>query len=116
MWERLNRYKLPVVLLIAIVARLGILFAFPSVFAFTDEGAEIHGSVAYDEYAINLLETGVYGREAGIADSILPPLYSYILAAVYGIFGRSYIAVGVLHTLFDVFSIILLTSGAMSFF
>lgn len=108
MWERLNRYKLPLVLLIAIVARLGILFAFPSVFAFSDAGAEIHGSVAYDEYAVNLLETGVYGREAGIADSILPPLYSYILAALYGIFGRSYIAVGVLHTLFDVLSIALL--------
>lgn len=108
MWERLNRHKLILVILIAIVARLGIMFAFPSVFAFSDEGAEIHGSVAYDEYATNLLETGVYGRKAGIPDSILPPLYSYVLAGAYGLFGRNYIVVGILHTLFDVISILLL--------
>ena len=106
--DRLNRHKLLLVIGIAIIARMGILFAFPTVFAFSDEGAEIHGSVAYDEYALNLLETGIYGREAGIPDSILPPLYSYVLAVVYGIFGRSYIAVGVLHTLLDVLSILLL--------
>ena len=108
MWERLNRYKLLIVLLIAIVARLAILFAFPSVFAYSNEGAEIHGSVAYDEYALNLLETGIYGRTAGIPDSVLPPLYSYVVAAVYGLFGRSYLAIGILHTLFDVLSIALL--------
>ena len=108
MWERVNRYKLLAVILIAIVARLAILFAFPSVFAYSDEGREIHGSVAYDEYALNLLETGIYGRTAGIPDSILPPLYSYVVAVTYGLFGRSYIAIGILHTLFDVLSMILL--------
>lgn len=108
LWTRLNRYKLLLVLLIALMARLVILFTFPSVFAFSNDGAEIHGSVAYDEYALNLLDTGVYGREAGVADSILPPLYSYVLAGLYAIFGRSYIAVGVLHTLLDLISIWLL--------
>lgn len=115
-FDRLNRYKVPIVLIIAIVARLGILFAFPSVFAFSNEGTEIHGSVAYDEYALNLLETGVYGREAGVPDSILPPLYSYVLAGLYALFGRSYIAVGVLHTLFDVLSIALLFDIARRLF
>jgi len=108
LWNRINRYKFIFVMIIALVARLGILLAFPSVFAFSNEGAEIHGSVAYDEYALNLLETGVYGREAGVADSILPPLYSYVLAGLYAIFGRSYIAVGVLHILFDLIAIGLL--------
>jgi len=108
LWNWLTRYKLILVLVIALVARIGILLAFPSVFAFSNEGAEIHGSVAYDEYALNLLETGVYGREAGVADSILPPLYSYALAGLYAVFGRSYIAVGVLHTLLDLLSIWLL--------
>lgn len=115
-WKQISQYKLPLVLVIAVIARLGILFAFPSVFAFSDEGAEIHGSVAYDEYAVNLLETGIYGREAGIPDSILPPLYSYILAGLYGIFGRSYIAVGILHTLFDLVSILLLYDIARRLF
>lgn len=104
----ITRYKLHLVILIAIFARVLILFAFPSVFAFSNAGVEIHGSVAYDEYARNLLETGVYGRVAGVPDSILPPLYSYILAGVYALFGRSYIAIGILHTLFDVLSILLL--------
>jgi len=116
MWERLNRYKLLLVILIAIVARLGILFAFPSVFAYSDEGAEIHGSVAYDEYALNLLETGIYGRTAGIPDSILPPLYSYVVAGAYGLFGRNYIVIGILHTLFDVLSIALLYDIARRLF
>lgn len=108
MWERLNRNKLLIVLILAFVARIVILLAFPSVFAFTNEGVETHGSVAYDEYALNLLETGVYGRVAGVPDSILPPLYSYVLAVIYSLFGRNYLAVGVVHTIFDLLSIALL--------
>jgi len=115
-FEKFNRYKFPIVIIIAIVARLGILLAFPSVFAFSNEGAEIHGSVAYDEYAQNLLATGVYGREAGVPDSILPPLYSYVLAGLYALFGRNYIAVGVFHTLLDVLSIALLYDIARRLF
>ncbi len=108
MRRRLDQNKLLVVLAIAIIARLGVLFAFPSVFAFSEPGAEIHGSVAYDAYALNLLETGVYGRQPGVPDSVLPPLYSYLLALIYGIFGRSYLAVGLIHTFFDVCAIALL--------
>ena len=108
LWHDLNRHKLALVIAIAITARLAVLFAFPAVFAFSEPGAVIHGSEAYDEYARNLLETGVYGRESGVPDSILPPLYSTVLALVYSLFGRSYIAVGIVHTLFDALSIILL--------
>ncbi|MCY3780153.1 MAG: glycosyltransferase family 39 protein [Chloroflexi bacterium] len=103
-----NQYKFSLVVAIAILARLIILLAFPAVFAYTEAGAEIHGSVAYDEYAINLLETGVYGRQPGIADAGLPPLYSAVLALVYGLFGRHYLAVAALHILFDALSIALL--------
>lgn len=107
--SRIDAYKLWIVLAIAIAARLGVLLAFPAVFAFSEPGAEIHGSVAYDEYALNLLETGVYGRAAGQADAGLPPLYSYAVALIYGLFGRHYLAVGALHILFDALSIALLT-------
>ena len=96
------------VILVAVIARLAVLLLFPDIFAFSEPGAEIHGSVAYDEYALNLLATGVYGREAGVADSVLPPLYSVVLAAVYGLFGRSYIAVALLHIALDALSIALL--------
>ena len=108
MWQRIENHKLRLVIAIAVITRLVVLFAFPSVFAFSEPGAVIHGSEAYDQYALNLLETGVYGREAGVPDSILPPLYSYLLALIYGIFGRDYIAVGLAHILFDLASIALL--------
>ena len=84
------------------------LVAFPQHFAFSEPGGIIHGSAAYDEYALNLLDTGVYGREAGVPDAGLPPLYSYVLAVIYGAFGRHYLAVGALHMLFDALSIALL--------
>ena len=106
---RLEKHKLMTVVLIAIIARAGVLVAFPQHFAFSEPGGVIHGSAAYDEYALNLLATGVYGREAGLPDAGLPPLYSYLLAAVYGIFGRHYLAVAALHMyFFDVISIALL--------
>ncbi len=108
MRHRLERYKLLEVIAIAIVLRIAVLFAFSQHFAYSDPGGVIHGSVAYDELALNLLETGVYGRVAGAPDAGLPPLYSYIVAIVYGIFGRDYLAVAALHILFDALSIMLL--------
>ena len=97
MLRRLHSDKLIVVLLIAIAARVAVLLLFRQHFAYSEPGGVIHGSVAYDEYALNLLETGVYGRDAGVPDAGLPPLYSCVLAVVYGIFGRHYLAVGALH-------------------
>jgi 4-amino-4-deoxy-L-arabinose transferase-like glycosyltransferase len=95
------------ILLLAVALRLGIFFAFPATFAFDQTGA-IHGSQAYDDYARNLLSTGVYGREPGQPDALIPPLYSYALAAVYGVFGRGSVQVALFHTLLDVLSIMLL--------
>ena len=106
--SRIAANKLLIVLLVAIAGRLFALLAFPAVFAYSQPGGEIHGSVAYDEYALNLLETGVYGRVAGRPDAGLPPLYSYALASVYRLFGRTYLAVGAMHILFDAISIALL--------
>ena len=114
MRPRLNRHKLLLVIALAIAARLVVLLALPDVFDFS--GGGIHGSAAYDDYARNLLETGVYGRESGQPDSILPPLYSYVLAGVYRLFGRHYIAVGLAHIFFDALSIALLHDIARRLF
>ncbi len=108
MWHTLNQHKLAFVLTVAIAARLAALLAFPGVFAFTEPGAAIHGSVAYDEYALNLIETGVYGRQAGLPDATLPPLYSYVLALIYRVLGRHYLAVAAVHIFCDALSIALL--------
>jgi len=83
-----------------------ILAAGSSIFFFEQTGLT-HGSTAYDEYAQNLLATGIYGREVGIPDANIPPLYSYILAGVYGLFGRGGLQVGLFHTLLDVVTIVL---------
>lgn len=108
MGKWLNHHKLAVVIAIAVLARLAALLLLPDVFAYTEPGGEIHGSVAYDDYAQNLLATGVYGRSAGLPDAGLPPLYSLVLAAIYSVFGRSYLAVALWHIFFDALSIALL--------
>lgn len=105
--QRLSTHKLPLVLLIAIVARLTVFVAVPSIFRF-DETGSIHGSSAYDTYATNLLATGVYGRESSVPDALLPPLYSYVLAGVYGLFGRGAWSVVLLHVALDCASIVML--------
>lgn len=105
--QRIATYKLAIVILICVVVRLAALLVFDEIFAFDQTGA-IHGSNAYDDYAQNLLSTGVYGRTAGVPDASIPPLYSYVLAGVYGVFGRGYIQVGLFHTLIDVACILML--------
>ncbi len=108
MTARLTRWKLPLVIGIAVLVRLFLFFALPQHFDFCDAAGEIHGSVAYDEYAQNLLATGEYGRVSGQPDAGLPPLYSYVLALVYRLFGRSCLAVILAHSLFDALSLSLL--------
>jgi 4-amino-4-deoxy-L-arabinose transferase-like glycosyltransferase len=106
--QRLLKHKLAVVLVISIVIRLGMVLVFPQVFAFDQTGA-IHGSEAYDRYARNLIETGVYGKDTpGVPDAHFPPLYTVVLAAVYTLLGRGYMQVALLHILLDVLSITML--------
>lgn len=103
--------KMIVLLVAAALTRGVVLLLFPSVFAFEQTGT-IHGSASFDQYAVNLLETGVYGLTPGEPDAILPPLYGYVLAGVYGIFGRGSLQVGVLHIVLDLISITLLADIA----
>ncbi len=102
----LARHRLLVVVTVCVVLRLIIFFAFPF-FRFEQTGA-VHGSDAYDTYAQNLLQTGVYGRSSGIPDAVIPPLYSYVLAGVYATLGRSGLAVASTNIVFDCLSIICL--------
>lgn len=110
------RHKLAVVLFIALLVRIGAMLVLAPIFDFTQPGNSIHGSEAYDTYAQNLLLTGVYGMEAGVPDAKIPPLFSYILASVYALFGRGYEQVALLNTLFDLISIALLYAIARRLF
>ena len=58
-FQRLLKHKLALVLAISLLVRLVVFFAFPNVFRFEQTGA-VHGSDAYDNYAQNLLQTGIY--------------------------------------------------------
>jgi 4-amino-4-deoxy-L-arabinose transferase-like glycosyltransferase len=102
----LKKYHLALIITLAIIVRLVILFGASSIFFFEQTG-QIHGSTAYDEYAQNLLDTGVYGREAGIPDANIPPLYSIVLATIYALFGRGGLQVGLFHIALDVVTIAL---------
>ena len=70
----------------------------------------VHGSTAYDTYATNLLATGVYGLETGVPDAAVPPVYGFVLAGAYALFGRSALTVAVLHSACDMVSIAILWS------
>jgi 4-amino-4-deoxy-L-arabinose transferase-like glycosyltransferase len=111
-----RRHPLTSVVIMAVIVRLGLLLAFyPSLFAFENTGA-VHGSEGFDLYAQNLLTTGVYGLRAGVPDAVLPPLYGYVLAGIYGAFGRTGLAVGIVHTLIDAASILLVARIAAALF
>ncbi|MDL1899603.1 hypothetical protein FBR02_02410 [Anaerolineae bacterium CFX9] len=101
----LQAHPLAAVLVTALIVRLAILLALPGIFAFQETDA-VHGSAAYDTYARYLLQTGVYGKiTPGVPDAHLPPLYSYAVALVYGLFGRTHYATASLNILLDLFSI-----------
>lgn len=96
------------VIALCVAVRLAVLLLLPNLFAFDQTGA-VHGSAAYDTYAVNLLATGVYGRVVpGIPDAHLPPLYSYVVAGLYALFGRGYLPVALFQISLDVASILLL--------
>ncbi len=101
------RHHLPLLLIAAAAMRIAVYFLFPGTFAFEQTGA-IHGSSSFDTYAVNLINTGVYGLTPGVPDAVLPPLYSVFVAGVYALFGRSSLAIALAHTLLDVISIALL--------
>ncbi|MEO1166459.1 MAG: glycosyltransferase family 39 protein, partial [Chloroflexota bacterium] len=108
-------HALKIILLIAVILRLCMLFVFSDIFNFVESEA-IHGSDAYDVYATNLLETGVYGRTSGVPDALIPPMYSYVLAGVYAIFGRGFLQVGLFHILLDIGTMLLLYEIARRLF
>ncbi|MDX2161539.1 MAG: glycosyltransferase family 39 protein [bacterium] len=108
-------YALPLLLAAAALIRVVVYFAFPSVFAWDATGA-IHGSASYDQYAVNLLETGVYGLSPGIPDAVIPPLYSTVVAGLYALFGRGSLTIALAHTAFDLVAVALLVDTARRLF
>lgn len=107
-------HPLPLILALAAFVRVVPLLLFP-LFRFEVTGA-VHGSDAFDRYATNLLTTGIYGLTPGVPDAQLPPLYSYTLAALYAVFGRGGIQVGLFHIALDLISIVLLDQIARALF
>lgn len=109
-------HKLKAVLLITIAVRLLFLVLLGKTIFFYEQTGLIHGSSAYDEYALNLLETGVYGRDAGVPDAKIAPIYSYVVAAIYGTIGRGGLQIGIIHILLDCLTIALVYDVSRSLF
>ncbi|MGB7340863.1 MAG: glycosyltransferase family 39 protein [Phototrophicaceae bacterium] len=108
--------KLAILLLTTIAVRALFLIILGNSVFFYDKTGEIHGSTAYDDYALNLIDTGVYGRSLGVPDANIAPLYSYVVAGVYATFGRSSLAVLLLHIILDCITIALVYDIARRLF
>jgi glycosyltransferase involved in cell wall biosynthesis len=106
MREMLERRRTMVwIVLGGLALRVGAFLAFRPLFAFDKTGI-VHGSIAYDAYARNLLSTGVYGLSAGVPDAALPPLYGALVAAVYRITGRGALPIVLLNALAGVVALL----------
>ena len=63
----------------------------------------------YDDYAVNVIERGDFTRYADRdGDSDLPPLYPFLLAAIYKTLGRDPVAVAIVQIGFDLLTVVLL--------
>lgn len=106
--NRLLKSPLVWLLVLAVGVRVVALLILQPTLDFILPQNAVHGSETFDAYAQNLVATGVYGRISGVSDALLPPLYPYALSVVYGLFGRSYWAVGAFHTLLDLLAMAML--------
>lgn len=87
------------------VVRLAVLFAFPTYFSFEATGV-INGEGANNVYAQNLMQTGVFGLQAGVPDAFLSSmLYPYVLAAIYHFFGVQHLPVDLFQIALDVIAL-----------
>ena len=92
-------YPLVIIIALAVVLRLMYLVLFGNTLSMQTSG--------YDDYAVNLIAGHGYTRFADFhPDSDLPPLYSFFLAGVYLILGRSPIPVAFIQIGFDVITIL----------
>jgi len=86
---------------IVLITRVGFLLFFGHTLSLNTSG--------YDAYAVNLLAGHGYTRFADLhPDTDLPPLYSFTLAAIYLIGGRSAIAVAVVQIAFEAGTVLLI--------
>lgn len=98
-----RRFKrwLIVILSAALLVRIGFLILFPQTLSLKTSG--------YDAYAVHLLEGRGFTRfEDRTADTDLPPLYPFLLAAIFASLGRGALQVGVVQIAFDGLTILLL--------
>ncbi len=103
-WRFFTTKPLRWILLLALGVRVACLALFPHYFDFVATG-RVLGIPSHDIYATNLLETGVYGYERGVADAELPPLYSVFLALLYATLGRGHWQLGLAQSLLELISI-----------
>jgi 4-amino-4-deoxy-L-arabinose transferase-like glycosyltransferase len=84
-----------VVIGLAVIARFAFILAFGHTLVVEASG--------YDAYAVNLLAGNGYTRMADLRpDSDIPPLYPFVLAALYAVFGRDAIPVALVQIGMDV--------------
>ena len=84
------------IIIIAVIVRVFFTLLHPSVYPVTD-------MLGYNEAAISLLQDGEY-RVKGVISANRPPIYPYLLYAMYGVFGHSFLLVRLVQSIFGALS------------
>lgn len=72
---------------LALLLRVGYAIVAPSIDPFLIQDPLLGDAASYDRIARTLLAGGAYGEQIGQPSAFWPPLYPYVLAAIYAIFG-----------------------------
>ncbi len=95
----LTRYDLLILIVMVLLTRIAFLALFGQTLSLSTSG--------YDDYARHLMAGQGYTRFADLhPDSDIPPLYPFVLVAIYTVFGRSALAVAVVQIGFEVVTVI----------
>jgi 4-amino-4-deoxy-L-arabinose transferase-like glycosyltransferase len=88
-----------ILIALVLLTRVGFLIVFGHTLSLATSG--------YDVYAVNLLNGHGYTRFADFhPDSDLPPLYSFLLAAIYATLGRNALNVALVQIAFEVITVL----------
>lgn len=104
-----RRWPLVGLVALLVVIRVGAWLLLAGTFAFEQTGV-VQGFGDYDLIARNILTDGTFGVVAGEPYASVAPLYPYLLAGLYGVFGRSSLAVVLMNTTFDAITVLLIVA------
>lgn len=95
------------ILILAVILLVGLLLRLSLLLILDGSTLQIVDETHYDELAVHLLETGIYGSEEEAFVSIRPPLYPWLVSQVYRVFGvQNYTAVRIVQIFLSLLTVL----------